>query len=178
MMNNFHAFSEDAKNAGEKIDEVLKEALKASENLANLTELFEKVMERVARGEGTVGRFLVKDDFYMDLKAILGKAQILMGDITQYGLLFQNSKKWQRVQAGRQNLVGQLQSPWEFENFFGREVCGIQRSLNDLGERLEEPNCDPRAFCSDLREMMRRVDGLNEHLQMFNTQLHDAGGCR
>ena len=62
-----------------------------------VTQTLNKTLCRVVQGEGTVGKLLVADDIYCQMKTFLDKLNATMGDINAYGLLFQLNKKWQRA---------------------------------------------------------------------------------
>ncbi len=57
-----------------------------------------KVTQEIADGNGSLGQFITKEDFYLHLSGVLNKVETLMYDINHYGLLFHLNKSWQRQQ--------------------------------------------------------------------------------
>lgn len=139
------------------------------------------VATKVGKGEGTVGRVLMKDDLYLKLQSILSKGETLFNDINHYGLLFNLDKGWQRLRARRMNLLFKLQSPQEFRNYFNDEVDQISTSLSRVSMVLQK--VDEQDPCGDLiddpeftkvyAELLRRVSTIEEELRMYNQQVVD-----
>lgn len=152
------------------------------DHVADMARDGQSLLVRTAAGDGTLGRLLVKDDFYMQTSAILAKADTTMNDINHYGLLFHMDKNWQRLRARRLNLLQQLSCPQEFRNFFNDELDLINTSLERVYMILDETSCLP-CFCEILQnpefskvfsELMRRVNTLEEELKMYNIQLMEC----
>ncbi len=141
-----------------------------------------KVMGHVAKGEGSLGKILVRDDLYLRITSILNKAETTMDDINHYGLLFHSDKGWQRLRARRLNLLQKLQSPQEFRNYFNDEVDQISTSLSRvymvLNEFGENPYCgcllDNPEYTKVFSELMRRVSMLDEEIKMYNAEVAEA----
>jgi len=145
---------------------------------------FDEVVKRVNRGEGSAGRLLAKDDFYLQLTSLLSKGETVFDDINHYGLLYSTDKGWQRLRARRLNLLQKLQSPQEFRNYFNDEIDQITASLSRVGMVLDnaEANCefplqaDPE-FAKVFAELLRRVTRMEEALKMYNQQVIDKTVC-
>ena len=67
----------------------------------------------------------MKDDLHLSVKAVVHKAETLVNDISHFGLLYQNDKKWQRFRARRANLMADLCDPESFKAFFEEEVDSV-----------------------------------------------------
>ncbi len=133
-----------------------------------------------------------EDDLYLRIAALLNKAETVIDDMSHYGLLYQNDKGWQRLRARRMNLLQELSCPAEFRNFFNDEIDEILTSLTRVHMVLQEgedcgcfPACSPE-FNRVLAELLRRVEGLEKNIKMYNTQVMDlrencgcyeSGGC-
>lgn len=172
ILANIHDVSERATKSWDKVDESLT-------NLADTTHDVNIVFKDVQQGKGSVGKILVQDDMYLRVSSLLSKAEITLDDINHYGLLYQNDKGWQRLRARRLNLMQTLSTPQEFRNFFNDEVDQITASLSRVAMVLSE--ADPGCPCVDLwsnpnytkvyGELIRRIDMLDEYVNMFNTQV-------
>lgn len=172
MLSNLHEVSERATKSWDKVDESLG-------NIADATHNVKVVVSDVQGGKGSVGKILVNDDMYLRVSSLLSKAEVTLDDINHYGILYQNDKGWQRLRARRLNLMQTLCSPQEFRNFFNDEVDQITASLSRVAMVLSES--DPCCPCYELwnnpeyvkvyAELIRRVDTLDEYVNMFNTQV-------
>lgn len=160
-------------------------AVKTWDNIDKSVASAETILGTTARGEGTVGNLLMKEDTYLRFNSILAKAETLMDDINHYGLLFQSDRNWQRVRARRANLLYTLQSPQEFRNFFNDEVDQIVTALARLNTVLDQTQCIPDfdnslencKFKEALAELIRRVKQMEESIRLYNTQVMDVEKC-
>lgn len=164
MMTNIRDFSDHLKETGPKLERML-------DNLMVVT-------DHARKGEGTLGKLMMTDDFYLRVTSTMNKAETLMDDINHFGLLFQHDKTWQRLRARRANLMAKLSEPQEFKNFFNDEVNQISTSLSRLSMVLKDSTqCEylPILLSSDFTkafaDFLRRVEGLESHLKMFDQQL-------
>jgi len=176
LLANIHDVSHRAKNSWNTVDESLDHIASTFANTSD-------VMEKVSQGEGSFGKMLVKDDLYLKTSSILSKAETTMDDVNHYGLLFHLDKGWQRLRARRMNLLQKLKTPQEFRNFFNDEVDQISTALSRVSMVLEKSKfCSPQypgimncpEYIKVYGELLRRVEGLEEALQMYNQQIVDT----
>lgn len=167
IMDNFHASSKDFAEASRTFN-------KTSRSLNT-------VMTNVQRGEGSVGKILVKDDFYLRLSSIMSKAEVVLNDVNHYGILFHLDKGWQRLRARRLNLLQKLSTPVEFRNYFNDELDSITTSLERVSDVIEEVDSLPcqslwqsQGYIKVYGELLRRVAMLEEYLQMYNQQVMEC----
>ncbi|MBA3237522.1 MAG: MCE family protein [Parachlamydiaceae bacterium] len=139
---------------------------------------FNAVITNVQQGEGSIGKILMKDDFYLRLSSLMSKAEVVLNDVNHYGVLFHLDKGWQRLRARRLNLLQKLSTPEEFRNYFNDEVDNITTSLervSDVIEEVESISCEPLwqnpGYVKVYAELLRRVAMLEEYLQMYNQQV-------
>jgi len=152
-------------------------------NAKSLTADTHVIVKRVSQGEGSVGKLLTNDDLYLNIKALLNKAETVADDVNHYGLMFHQDKAWQRLRARRMNLLQKLSTPQEFRNYFNDELDQITTSLARVTMVLEatefcwscsDDPCfylDNGEFMKVFAELMRRVSNLQESLEMYNEQL-------
>jgi phospholipid/cholesterol/gamma-HCH transport system substrate-binding protein len=176
-LSNIHEVSQRATKSWDKVDESLGNVTEATHDL-------KIVFKDVQEGKGSVGKIIVNDDMYLRISSLLSKAEVTLDDVNHYGLLFHNDKGWQRLRARRLNLMQKLCTPQEFRNFFNDEVDQISASLARVAMVLS--NSDPCCPCFELwnnpdyvklyADLIRRVDMLDEYVNMFNTQVvsHDV----
>ncbi|MFQ5729011.1 MAG: MlaD family protein [Waddliaceae bacterium] len=145
-------------------------------NITDTTANAREVSEKIKDGEGAVGKLVAKDDLYLRATSLLSKGETILDDVNHYGVLFHLDKGWQRLRARRMNLLQKLKTPQEFRNFFNDEVNQISTSLSRVGMVLDKSENYPfliedREFQKVFSELMRRVEGLEEALKMYNIQL-------
>ncbi|MGA8164899.1 MAG: MlaD family protein [Waddliaceae bacterium] len=155
------------------VDDSIANAAKTVNNVLGIT-------EKMKGGEGTIGKLLTTEDFYLRTTSLLSKGETIMDDINHYGILFHLDKGWQRLRARRMNLLQKLQSPQEFRNFFNDEINRVSTSLSRVSLLLDKSECyypylmENCEFQKVFSELMRRVNGLEEELKMYNIQLMEC----
>lgn len=139
---------------------------------------FNQITRDVASGSGSLGRFVVGDDFYMRLASIMNKGETLMNDINHYGILFQYNKQWQKSRTKKVTLLKALDTPQEFRNYFEGEVDSMTTSVGRLSELLDRAGNEEysrivqsQAFKHNFANLMRQVQGLTDSLKLYNEGL-------
>ena len=169
---------ERANKSWDTVDKILASVNDASSSAKELMDNGVNITGTIANGEGTLGKIIQSEDFYLRTNSILSKVETIMDDINHYGLLFQSDKGWQRLRARRMNLYQQLQSPQEFRNYFNDEIDQISTSLYRVYMVLDavenNPCCcdvmEDKEFTKVFAELMRRVKMLEEEVRMYNAQ--------
>ncbi len=162
------------------LDESLEGFKNTAKNTRDFTATTMQIVTNVSEGKGTVGKVLVDEDMYLEIKAILGKVDTLANDVNHYGLLFHLDKGWQRLRARRLNLLQKLSTPQEFRNYFNDEVDQISTSLSRVAMVLDKVDSSCFALAEDqeyskvFAELLRRVDILDESIKMYNQQVMDS----
>lgn len=140
------------------------------------------VTNHIKNGEGSIGRLLVKDEFYLRLASLMSKAEVILNDVNQYGILFHLDKGWKRLRARRMNMMQKLCTPQEFRNYFNDELDSITTSIERVSIVLQRSDeiCpyggllfqNPE-YLKVYSELLRRVGTLEEALEMYNQQVVD-----
>lgn len=174
ILDHLHTLSSRVLKSWDTVDETLN-------NFSHTSVSANDIVARINQGEGSMGKILVKDDVYLQLKAILSKVNTVADDVNHYGLLFHLDKGWQRLRARRMNLLFKLSTPQEFKNYFNDEVDQITTSLSRVSMILEQTACccppyqliEDREFSKVFAELLRRIAEMEESLQMYNQQLEE-----
>ncbi|MCB1119507.1 MAG: MCE family protein [Chlamydiia bacterium] len=172
-----HKLIKNVNETWKKSDQFVDNLIAASDHVKQLT-------ADTAKGKGTLGRLLATEDFYLRTTSVMSKMETLMDDINHYGILFHLDKGWQRIRARRMNLLHRLSTPQEFRNFFSDEVNQITTSLARVSQVMEKTNaqCPGSELLADpefekvFAELLRRVDGLEQSMKLYNTQLVEESG--
>jgi phospholipid/cholesterol/gamma-HCH transport system substrate-binding protein len=139
------------------------------------------ITQDIADGKGTIGKLFHNDDIYLQISAILTKANTLMNDINHYGVLFQYDKHWQRSRTKRANILSALKSPQEFKSYFQSEVDDITTSLARISMLLEKAKTQKEKdkiiqspnFKKDFVNLMHQIDEMSNAIKLYNEQLID-----
>ncbi|MBA3602551.1 MAG: MCE family protein [Parachlamydiaceae bacterium] len=158
-------------NQPEKITQIIN-------NLSDVSGSAKNIAAHVERGEGTLGKIIIGDDFNLSLASLISKAEVVLNDINHYGILFHQDKGWQRLRARRLNLLQKLSSPQEFRSYFNDEIDAITTSLERVSMVIEKVDALPcngdlwrdPGYVKVYSELLRRVATLEEYLQMYNQQ--------
>lgn len=140
------------------------------------------ISDQIRRGKGTVGELVMNDDLYLRTTSIMSKGETVVDDISHYGLLYQNDKRWQRVRARRANLITQLSCPQEFRNYFNDELDEITAAMGRISMVLQDTEYQESCTCfyedQEFRkvfaELMRRVKMMEESLKLYSQQVVDC----
>lgn len=149
---------------------------RAFEDAGMAFEKFHRVGTQLATGEGSLGRLLYSDRFYLQLSNTLNRIDTTLGNINHYGLLFQYDKRWQRQQLNIQNKMRQFSGPAGFYNFFNCELDQISRSIEhvsealDIAEGTQVPLDDP-CFAKQFHDLLNQVEILQENLMIYQQKL-------
>jgi len=138
-----------------------------------------QITRDIVSGSGTLGRFISRDDFYLQVNSLLSKADTLMNDINHYGILFQYDKHWQRGRMKKANFLKALDTPKEFRNYFEGEVDAVTTSLGRLSELLEraeeldEKNkiAENDNFKKQFAALLRSAQSLTDTIKLYNEGL-------
>ena len=178
---NIEKLARNINKSWDNVDKTITTIGDAAQSAKSLMGKGEEIIAKTAKGEGTLGKFLVSDDIYLRTSSIMSKLETIMDDINHYGLLFSSDKSWQRLRARRLNLLQKLCTPQEFRNYFNDEVNQISTSLSRVYMVMNEVESNPcccdlmqdREFTKVFAELMRRVTMLEEEVRMYNTQVVD-----
>ncbi len=176
---NVHAVSDDFKNKSwPTVEKTIDQLHLASANTNDFTQSAKQIIKNTEQGQGTVGKLLVGNDLYLQLKSVMHKGSNLMTDVNQYGLLFQTNKRWQRMEAQRRQLVRTLSDPNQFATYFNNEMNQISSSLSDVSMILNETDYnDPRSlyfnpeFTTRFYQLMKNVENMEETIKLYNEEL-------
>lgn len=176
----------DAINAfGSAMDE-FKEFL-ASINESTIVGDIETISHQIACGEGTLGSLIMKDQVYMQISTLLARANTLMSDLNNYGLLFQNNTRWKKLRAAQVAKINDLQSPDDYIRYFQSQLDTINSALGRLDQTFEKMQDSPdlaqdgyikawRAFSMDVSSLCESVDLLQKSLEE-NTRSSFCPSC-
>lgn len=154
------------------------------QNLKQASHSLETLGVDLAQGKGTIGKLIVNDDSYLQINAMLTKANNLMNDLNHYGLLFHLNKQWQRTRLQKVNLLNALDTPKSFRAYFQSEVDEINLAMSRLSMVIERADQSPEreeilnneVFKRDFAELLRISDRLSDNLRLYNQQLTEAMG--
>lgn len=154
----------------------------AMKHLKNSSISIDQITSNLACGRGTIGRLLKSDDLYLHVNALLGKVDILMNDVNNYGILFHLNKSWQRQRIQRITLLNSLDTPANFKSYFETEVDQINVSMERISMLIDKIQQTPDSqqlmndplFRKDFEELLRQANELSDNLKLYNEQLIDA----
>ena len=160
--------------------ETFKNAGIVMENLKSATHSIDIAAEDIANGKGTLGKLIVDEGLYLQVNAIMSKANNLMNDINHYGILFHLNKQWQRTRLQKITELNALSSPEAFRTYFQTEVDDINASMTRISmliskaeeSAIKEEILSSKAFQDDFSELMQKVDQLSDNLRLYNQQLN------
>jgi len=143
------------------------------------------VLVTVANQNGSIGKMLYSDDFYLKTQGVMAKLDTMMTDINHYGMLFHLDKSWQRERRRRMVELEQLRTASEFKSYLNNELNRITTSVARVGVALdhadttlaktEDPNINPRVAKNIKQEFLSSYNELLGQLQMLEATLKIHG---
>jgi phospholipid/cholesterol/gamma-HCH transport system substrate-binding protein len=154
------------------------------ESLSDTSTKIGDVVTKVSDGEGTIGKLFNDDETYLQVTAVLSKANTMMNDINQYGLLFNLNKQWQRSRVKQASLINSLKTPTQFKNYFEGEVDQINTAMGRISLLIDKAADSPNrevilknpVFKNEFKDLMQQVDALKDALKLYNEYLNEAAG--
>jgi phospholipid/cholesterol/gamma-HCH transport system substrate-binding protein len=103
-------------NALEQLDEkqAFKNAGIVMQNIKSTSRNVDQITEEILQGKGTLGRLVLGEDLYLQMNAMMTKANGVMNDLNHYGILFHLNKEWQRTRLKKVTQLNALSSPKGF----------------------------------------------------------------
>ncbi|NGX55526.1 MAG: hypothetical protein KR126chlam2_01162 [Chlamydiae bacterium] len=165
-------------DAAEKIDHLVTQATDADlmNRLAQSADQIRDVTAQIASGDGTMGRLIYDDGFYLQLSATMSRLETTLTDVNHYGLLFQYDKGWQRSRTSKMNRMQKLCTPCDFYNFFNDELNTISVALSRAAKAVESAECKElsiknECFAERFRELLSKVENLESNLKLYSQKL-------
>ncbi len=154
------------------------------ESLKSVCHSADVVANDLAQGKGTLGKLIVDNGLYLQANAIMTKANTLMNDVNQYGILFHLNKHWQRTHLQRISKLNALETPQSFRIYFQREVEEINASMTRISMLLhkaeqsteKEKILESQQFRRNFADLLKKADELSDNLRLYNQQLTEAIG--
>jgi len=132
------------------------------------------ISDKMAKGEGSLGRMLDEDSLYLRLENLLGKADTLMEDVNHYGLLFHTNRGWQRLRTQRMNKLTDSKSPKAIASILAYEINDINTAmtrLQNLASNLEVDSKEKQDFAKVFLELQGRAKNLLDNIRVLTQSL-------
>ncbi|MCB1181215.1 MAG: MCE family protein [Chlamydiia bacterium] len=160
----------------------ISDALNQQDKLQKTVDNIHAITDKIARGEGSLGRLIDNDGFYLQIVSTMSRIETVMRDISNYGLLFQYDKGWKRARAKRIAQMNSLCTPCDFYHYFNQELCDINVTLGRVSMVLETMRCenmclDNKGFTDKFRELLEKVGHLEMKLRRATEQLNYCRKC-
>ncbi len=149
----------------------------------DISDKADTIVQKVAKGEGTIGKLLLDDEAYFRTLRVLNRSDLLLSDINNYGLLFHLDNSWQRLRRSRIEEAELLSTPSQVKTYIDEEMQTIFVSFRRLDEALQraEKNAespgslkDPKVrleFTESFKDLQRNVQDLDDRLKTVSTVL-------
>ncbi|SCA58636.1 Uncharacterized protein AB751O23_AI_00110 [Chlamydiales bacterium SCGC AB-751-O23] len=150
------------------------------QNFNSISVNLDKVMKSLGSTEGSLGRIIHSEDFYLRMISFTNKMEVLLNDVNHYGLLFHLDKGWQRTRTKRRNLLDTLSTPEHFQRYYEEEMDQISTALSRtsllLNKAEKEKLHDDEDFKTSFSDLLRRVEALRASLKVYTEDLVEPDG--
>lgn len=127
-------------------------------NVLETSTIAKEIADNTQKGEGSIGKIVVRDDLYLRLSSLMSKGETILNDVNHYGVLFHLDKGWQRLRARRLNLLATLSNPEEFRNYFNDEIDMITTSLDRVAMVVEKAMDAAAGGCGRILSMLKSME--------------------
>lgn len=156
--------------------------LKLVDAIAGTMNQANTLLANVSKGDGTLGKLLTSDDFYLRTQGLLTKLDVMMNDVNHYGVLYHLDKSWQREQRGRLEELAKLSTPRQFRSYLNEEMYKITTAVTRLGSALDKaqaaagedtPIVANADFARTFNEVLSQIQDLQATLKTYSIDLSD-----
>ena len=196
----FHQLSEVAEKAGAAIDLVSDWIKKHGQEIADAINEFgaamdefreflctvnessivsdiESITHQISSGKGTIGKIIMRDDLYLQTSTLLSRANTLMSDLNNYGLLFQNNSRWKRQRSAQAAKMSELACPDDYIRYFQNQLDMINGALGRLDQSFDKMQCSPdmaqEGYLKAWRTFANDVSQLSESIELLQKSIVD-----
>lgn len=132
--------------------------------------------DTIAGGKGSIGKLLTDDDLFVSANLLLGKANTLVNDINQYGLLFQNNRNWRRARADRVASASNFKDAGAFKTYCDGEMDALQTGLARIemlwqGVQQSQTSQTRSDFLKEFVQVVRRLNLLQQQLDTLREEM-------
>lgn len=174
-LDNIHQFSHTLAGKKEDVGVII-------DNLRNMTDRM-SAFSNSLNPEGTIGKLFQDDTVYLQFVQMMSKANVLMDDVNNYGVLFHLDKGWQRERMRRMNLLSKLSTAREFSCYFENELGQINISLCRIAKALSRAQkqracygvVHDKEFNTEYKELLGRLQEVEESLEVYRQELIECG---
>jgi phospholipid/cholesterol/gamma-HCH transport system substrate-binding protein len=190
-MAQFHRITLKANEAWPKVDTAIDQLANTSQHIEKMAaqsqhafDHVEKISNHVFEGKGSLGRLLMKDDLYLDINQTVGRVNVLLSDINNYGLLFHNNRTWKNQRVYRMQRLEALKEPASFERYWQEQIQAMQVNMGQLQAMMTQAKrvgkndlleSDPQ-FKSALTHVIRSLGDLQQQLSLLTEQWTQPAG--
>ena len=167
-------------NTFEQIDQTLSQLRQDAffDHLSGVMCNVDQITGTIKDGKGTLGKIIQDDGLYLQVNALMARANLLISDINQYGLLFQYNHQWQRSRAKLIAETSRIKDAKEFQAYMDSQVNQINATLERMSlltNRLStEQLADSPKFRKKYAELMQQLNTIQDTIKLYNQELFDA----
>ena len=167
-------------NTFEQIDQTLSQLRQDAffDHLSGVMCNVDQITGTIKDGKGTLGKIIQDDGLYLQVNALMARANLLISDINQYGLLFQYNHQWQRSRAQLIAETSRIKDAKEFQAYMDSQVNQINATLERMSlltNRLStEQLADSPKFRKKYAELMQQLNTIQDTIKLYNQELFDA----
>lgn len=147
-------------------------------HVSHMMENLDSITTNIASGKGTIGRLVNDENLYFQINSLFLKANTLLTDINNYGLMFNQNKEWKRKRIQQAELSSAIKDPRDFQAYLDTQVNEmnvIATRLDNASRKLHKNNkrntLPDREYKKDLKELTEKLEALTDLLRFYNSEL-------
>lgn len=135
----------------------------------------DSLTDALQSSKGVVGQLLNNDELYYRMLTIVNKCDVLVSDMTRYGLLFHLDSGWQRERRRQIATISRLQTMNEFKTYLDQEMQRITVSIDRVVlalDRTQEASNSPSNKESN-KILAQTYQNLLSQIKLLEKTLHE-----
>lgn len=174
-LDNIHSFSTTLSAKKGDVEAII-------DNVRHISDRFSAFSDSL-NPQGSIAKIFQDETMYLQLTEVLSKANVMMDDVNNYGVLFHLDKGWQRERVRRMNLMAKLRTAADFSCYFDSELGEINLSLCRIAKALDKAQknracrsiAQDKEFNCHYSELLGRLQEVEESLEVYRQQLIECG---
>ncbi len=178
IVTNLNTLSENLAVLSDRIDNSWDNVDSSLKDFDSITSQARGIINDTRSGKNSLGKLLGNDDLYVHFLTTFNKVETLLNDVNHYGLLFHLDKGWQRQRTKRINILRNLSTPDQFQDYFEEEIDQVTTSLSRISELLIKTrnmeNVDAKqydTFITLYSNLLYKINDLGNSLKAYNVQV-------
>lgn len=178
VLHNLNTWNQRLDTSWPALEKSLQNILETSSDAKKTFSHLANIAQDVENGQGNIGKIFKRDDIYLLFVTILNKANTLMNDLNNYGLLFNSNSEWKKLRRQRIAEYNKIKTPQQLVVYFEKELDLLGSSLSRMHQASEYPPAklssqEKQRFKMAFKEVLQRLNHIQESVKLYNEAVQE-----